>query len=122
MVIPTTATAQGRSLGGRREINWDGGGSTTASPAGTPFAGFQNTRGGLFTTPGTDFLQTPLDAPEFLSINPTHGATFQFFSPARIFTLWAVTSLMPPSPSPVSSIPAFVTGFGVRYFRCGPCG
>jgi hypothetical protein len=33
---------------GRREINWDGGGAaTTVSP--TPFAGFQNIRGALFT-------------------------------------------------------------------------
>src|SRR5262245_13272008 len=54
---------------GRREINWDGGGATTASPAPNPFAGFQNTRGALFTTPGTGFLQTPLDAPELLNLN-----------------------------------------------------
>ena len=44
---------------GRREINWDGGGAaTTSSP--TPFNGFQNIRGALFTTPGTGFLQARL--------------------------------------------------------------
>src|SRR6185369_5444015 len=48
--------------GGRREINWDGGNpanqTTTISP--NPFAGFQNNRGALFTTPdGTGFVQAP---------------------------------------------------------------
>src|SRR5688572_19604810 len=40
---PNHANAPGPLFGGRREINWDGGGSATASPAGTPFTGFQNT-------------------------------------------------------------------------------
>jgi hypothetical protein len=71
---------------GRREINWDGGGATTAATAGTPFAGFQNTRGALFTTPGTGFLQTPLDAQQLDDLNPLYETTFGFFSPLRIFT------------------------------------
>ena len=44
---------------GRREINWDGGGAaTTVSP--TPFTGFLQIGGGLFTTDGTGFVQAPL--------------------------------------------------------------
>src|SRR5262245_877830 len=39
------------TVGGRREINWDGGGATTPSTAGTPFTGFQNNRGATMTTP-----------------------------------------------------------------------
>ena len=44
--------APGPLARGRREINWDGGGSTATSVAATPFAGFLNTRGALFVTPG----------------------------------------------------------------------
>ena len=42
---------------GRREINWDGGGSTATSPGSTPFDVFLNTRGGRFVTPGSGFVQ-----------------------------------------------------------------
>src|SRR5512146_2602261 len=46
---PNNGNAPGPLFTGRREINWDGGGvTTTISP--TPFNGFQNTRGALFTT------------------------------------------------------------------------
>jgi hypothetical protein len=83
---PNNANNPGPLFTGRREINWDGGGATTASPAGTPFEGFLNTRGARFETPGAGFLQTPLDAPELTSINPTYTDEFGFFSPVRIFT------------------------------------
>lgn len=46
---------------GRREINWDGGGSTATSPAPNPFDGFLGNRGARFTTLGTGFVQAPLD-------------------------------------------------------------
>jgi hypothetical protein len=113
---PLNGNAPGPLPSGRREINWDGGGSTTASPAGNPFAGFQNSRGALFTTPGTGFLQTPLDAPELAAINPTYATNFKFFSPVRIFTavgsnITDVTFTLPGSPA----IPAFVTGFGAVF-------
>src|SRR6266498_1821565 len=49
---PNNANNPGPLPGGRREINWDGGGvTTTISP--TPFDGFQANRGAVFTTPGT---------------------------------------------------------------------
>src|SRR6185437_2969329 len=70
---------------GRREINWDGGNpanqTTTISP--NPFAGFQVTRGALFTTPdGSGFVQAPAAADPILFPpgglaglfnNPTYG-------------------------------------------------
>jgi hypothetical protein len=46
---------------GRREINWDGGGSTATSPGPTPFTVFLQNRGANITTPGTGFVQAPLD-------------------------------------------------------------
>jgi hypothetical protein len=113
---PNNGNSPGPLASGRREINWDGGGATTASPAGNPFAGFQNTRGALFTTPGTGFLQTPLDAPELAAINPTYVSTFEFFSPQRIFTavdsnITDATFTIPGNPAQ----PAFITGFGVIF-------
>ncbi len=107
----------GPLAGGRREINWDGGGAVTATSSGTPFTGFQNNRGALFTTPGTGFLQTPLNAPEFTAINPTYSTAFNFFSPVRIFTalgsnLLDVTFSIPGTNG---ATPATVSAFGVVF-------
>jgi hypothetical protein len=111
---PNNGNAPGPLPGGRREINWDGGGAVVTTPGGTPFTVFQNTRGALITTPGTGFLQTPVDTPEFLAINPTYGTTFEFFSPVRIFTplgsnILDVTFSIPGSGG---LTPALVAGFG----------
>jgi len=79
---------------GRREINWDGGNPANQVTATTdnPFAGFQVTRGALFTTPdGTGFIQAPAgtDVPPgglagFFS-NPTYKTSFRAFSASRLF-------------------------------------
>jgi hypothetical protein len=82
---------------GRREINWDGGGNNqTTAVAGNPFAGFQITRGALFTTPdGSGFAQAPASADPAmfppggmagLFANPTYESTFGAFSPVRLFS------------------------------------
>jgi len=71
---------------GRREINWDGGGSVATSPAPTPFDGFLVNRGGRFTTPGTGFVQAPLDGIATTFANPTYANIFQAFSPVRLFS------------------------------------
>lgn len=111
---PNNGNAAGPLPGGRREINWDGGGAVNTTPGGTPFTVFQNTRGALITTPGTGFLQTPVNTPEFLAINPTYGTNFEFFSPVRIFTplgsnILDVTFSIPGSGG---LTPALVAGFG----------
>ena len=81
---------------GRREINWDGGNplNEATSIAGNPFAGFQITRGALFTTPdGIGFIQAPAgtDVPPgglagFFG-NPTYKTSFRAFSASRLFSV-----------------------------------
>jgi len=73
---------------GRREINWDGGNpnNTTVSVVGTPFNGFQVTRGALFTTTGTGFVQAPVAGLATTFNNPTYETIFQAFSPQRLFS------------------------------------
>lgn len=89
---------------GRREINWDGGGSTATSPGGTPFDVFLNTRGGRFTTPGTGFVQVPAaDAANFFA-NPSYAGEFTPFSPVRLFS---------PVGSNVTEAEFFVPGGGL---------
>jgi hypothetical protein len=94
---PNNGNTPGPLAGGRREINWDGGGNNqTTAVAGNPFAGFQVTRGALFTTPdGTGFVQAPpaADPVQFppgglagLFDNPTYATIFTAFSPLRLFS------------------------------------
>ena len=100
---------------GRREINWDGGGSaTTVSP--TPFAGFLITRGALFTTPGSDFVQAPPDGLATTFGNTTYATIFQTFSSPRLFSpiasnITVVDFFVPGG----GNIPATTTGFGAVF-------
>jgi len=89
---PNNGNAAG-TTGGRREINWDGGNTTTVTnaPGGTPFDVFLNNRGAEFTTPGTGFVQAPPSgtAPNGLTNffnNQTYGDIFNVFSQSRDFT------------------------------------
>ena len=79
------ANTAGPLAGGRREINWDGGGAAT-SLASTPFTGFLNNRGGLFTTPGSGFVQAPVTGLADTFGNPTYATIFQPFSAQRLFS------------------------------------
>jgi hypothetical protein len=71
---------------GRREINWDGGGSTATSPAPTPFDGFLLGRGARFITPGSGFVQAPVEGLATTFANPAYADIFQAFSPVRLFS------------------------------------
>jgi hypothetical protein len=71
---------------GRREINWDGGGSVATSLAPTPFTGFLLSRGALFVTPGQGFVQAPTSGLAETFANPTYETIFQPFSPVRLFS------------------------------------
>jgi hypothetical protein len=99
---PNNGNASGPLPSGRREINWDGGGvTTTISP--TPFNGFQNIRGALFTTSGTGFVQAPPSGLATASFgNPTY-AGFDVFSSARLFS---------PIGSTLTNVTFFVPGTG----------
>jgi hypothetical protein len=107
--------APGPLPGGRREINWDGGGAaTTVSP--TPFTGFLNIRGALFETPGTGFVQAPPDGLVTTFTNPTYTA-FLTFSPLRLFS--AISSNVTDTnffvPGTNGGIPATVSAFGAVF-------
>jgi hypothetical protein len=109
-------TAPGPLAGGRREINWDGGGSTATAPVPTPFTGFLVNRGALFTTPGTGFVQAPVDGLAATFGNPHYATIFQAFSPMRLFsainsTVTHVEFFVPGG----GDIPAVSTGFGAIF-------
>jgi len=75
--------------------------TTTISP--TPFNGFQNIRGALFTTSGTGFVQAPPSGLATASFgNPTY-AGFDVFSSARLFS---------PIGSTLTNVTFFVPGTG----------
>src|SRR4030095_3950817 len=79
---PNNLNNPGPISGGRREINWDGGGGVNATTAPvTPFITFLQPRGALFTTPGSGLSQAPpsggpTDGLQGLFANPTYGTTF----------------------------------------------
>ena len=97
---PNNGNVVGQSSG-RREINWDGGGSTATAIVGTPFTGFLANRGALFTTTGTGFVQAPLAGLVDTFHNPTYASIFQPFSPQRLFS---------PIDSNVTEVTFFVPG------------
>jgi hypothetical protein len=114
---PNNANNPGPLTGGRREINWDGGGATTATSSGSTLTAFQNSRGGTFTTPGTGILQTPLNVTELTGINATYATTFGTFSAQRIFTPLDSNILEATFSQPGSggAIPATIAGFGAVF-------
>lgn len=114
---PNNGNAVGPLAGGRREINWDGGGAVVSATVGTPFTGFENTRGATFTTPGAGFMQTPLDDVVFTAINVNYATTFSAFSPIRIFTPLGsnITDVDFSLPGSSGAVDATVSGFGAVF-------
>ena len=119
---PNNANNAGPLASGRREINWDGGGSTDTTDPVTPFNVFLNTRGGQFTTLGIGLSQAPPSGGtqgglEVLFNNPTYGATFSTFSAPRLFT--PVGSNLTEAaffvPGTNGAAPATVRGFGAVF-------
>lgn len=126
---PNNANAPGPIVGGRREINWDGGGGNfTTSPPVTPFDVFLDSRGARFTTPGSGLTQAPPTADLVqdpsgggglagLFGNPTYATTFGTFSPERLFV--PVDSNVTDGfffiPGTAGGTPATVSGFGAVF-------
>src|SRR5436190_4629031 len=124
---PNNGNAAGPLGGGRREINWDGGNvnNQTTAVAGNPFAGFQITRGALFTTPdGDGFVQAPASADPVLFPpggmaglfhNPTYATTFAAFSQQRLFSALGGRITDVAFFVPGGNGPATTTGFGAVF-------
>jgi hypothetical protein len=119
---PNNGNAAGPLSGGRREINWDGGGSDVTTPPANPFTVFLNTRGGLFTTPGTGLSQAPpsggpQDGLATLFGNATYGTIFGTFSAPRLFTPVGsnITDATFFIPGTGGLQPATVSGFGAVF-------
>lgn len=110
---------------GRREINWDGGSTTNLNitKSDNPFAGFQATRGALFTTPdGFGFVQAPPAGLAEIFNNPTYATTFTAFSLSRLFsaiggTITDVDFFVPIGTNvpTTTNQSAAVTGFGAVF-------
>lgn len=109
--------AKGPLTSGRREINWDGGGSTATALGPTPLTQFLDGRGSLFVTPGSGFVQaTPSGLAQTFS-NPTYEKVFQPFSQSRLFSsigsnVTVVTFFVPGS---AGGLVATTRGFGAIF-------
>ena len=114
---PNNGNAPGPLPGGRREINWDGGGSTVTTAPVTPFNVFQNTRGALVTTPGLGLSQATPDGLAALFSNPTYSTIFNPFSPSRLFVPVGsnVTDVLFFLPGSNGAEAATVSGFGAIF-------
>jgi hypothetical protein len=119
---PDNGNGAGPLTSGRREINWDGGGSDVTTDPVTPFDGFLNTRGARFTTPGTGLSQAPPSGgPQGglvgLFGNQTYGTIFVAFSPLRLFTPVGsrTTEGVFFIPGTNGGTPALVRGFGAVF-------
>ena len=109
------------TTGGRREINWDGGGNTNTS-TGTPLTAFLNIRGAQFDTGGTGFLQAPPSGTAPVGMNnffnnATYGTIFSVFSSPRDFTPVGsnITDVHFFIPGTNGGTPAAVSGFGAVF-------
>jgi hypothetical protein len=116
------ASNPGPLPGGRREINWDGGGSDVTTVPVTPFDVFLDTRGARFTTRGTGLSQAPpAGGPQgglaVLFDNPSYGTIFGTFSALRLFTPVDsnVTEAVFFVPGTNGGDPATVNGFGAVF-------
>jgi hypothetical protein len=116
---PNNGNAPGSQAGGRREVNWDGGGATAlATVFPSPMNNFNQggtTRGLVSTTPGTGLEQSGLPSPEFGEINPTYPAIFQPFSAPRLFAAIGSNVIDANFFVPGTTTPAFVSGFGAVF-------
>ena len=102
--------------GGRREINWDGGGDAAdAAIFGNPMTTFAF-RGNVNTTPGTGLEISGQPQPRFGEINPTYPDIFQTFSAPRLFAPLGsnVTDVFFTKPGD-ETVSGLTNGFGVVF-------
>jgi hypothetical protein len=119
---PNNGNNPGPLADGRREINWDGGGSDATTDPVTPFDVFLNTRGARFTTPGIGLSQAPITGGAqgglvVLLNNDTYANIFSTFSPLRLFTAVGskITEGQFSVPGTNGAVAAGVRGFGAIF-------
>lgn len=111
----------GSTGSGRREINWDGVPDAFSAPNNLPanFFNANSPRGVVFSTPGTGFQVSATAASgtpvEFGNIDPSYTATFETFSPQRLFTALGSNVLDVTFFIPGTTTPAFTNGFGAVF-------
>jgi hypothetical protein len=117
---PNNRNNPGPLPGGRREIDWDGGGVDDTTPPVTPFNVFLDSRGSQFATPGTGLSQAPRSG------GPQGGLAVLFDNPTYIFAPFSPRRLFTPVGSNITNVrffipgtggiePAVVTGFGAVF-------
>ncbi len=113
---PNNGVVAGSQTGGRREINWDGGGPDPIFDGNlmTRFAA----RGAFFRTSGTGFETSAASGASvsFGDINPSYGSLFAPFSQPKIFVARNTNEMdiFFNVPGDVT-VPAGVTGFGAVF-------
>jgi hypothetical protein len=116
---PNNGNAPGPLASGRREINWDGGGATSAATTfPIPMTTFNTAtvaRGAVFTTPGTGFEISGVPTPEFGDLNPSYPLSFITFSSPRLFTPLGSNITDVHFFRPGTDIPATTNGFGAVF-------
>ena len=113
---PNNGVAAGSQTGGRREINWDGGGPDPIFDGSlmTRFGG----RGAFFRTSGTGFETSAATGPSvnFGDINPSYGSLFAPFSQPKLFIARNTNEMDVFFNVPGDlTVPAGVTGFGAVF-------
>jgi hypothetical protein len=117
---PNNGNTPGPLPNGRREINWDGGGTAITPSGSSVLDAFLNIRGARFVTPGTEFVQAPDDEmpglAEFFG-QPSHREQFEEFSEARLFSPVGsnITDVFFFTPGTMGAAPATVRGFGAVF-------
>jgi hypothetical protein len=115
--------APGPFATGRREINWDGGGTNAQPLLNMPKDLFKNNRGAFFGPDTTNFSISGQAAPNdatlarFGNINATYPNSFQTFSSPRLFspTNSIVTEQIFLVPGPNTNTSALTTAFGAVF-------
>lgn len=113
---PNNGNTPGSQPGGRREINWDGGGDASLSTFfPNPMTTFSN-RGNVNTSPGGGLQISGQPAPEFGDINPTYPDIFTTFSSPRLFAPIGsnIVDVLFTVPG-TTDVPALSTGFGAVF-------
>ena len=106
----------GTQAGGRREINWDGGGAAaTVTLDPSPMTRF-SARGATFLTPGTGFEISGQPAPLMVELNAGYAGLFAAFSAPRVFAPLDSNVMDAVFHVPGNTaVPAAVTGFGAVF-------